>query len=239
MYLPAHFAAPDRDSVLAFIHAQPLATLVRQGPDGLVGDPLPFLFDAGVPPHGRLRCHVARANPLWRQAADAPDCLVVVQGPSAYVSPNWYPGKADTHKAVPTWNYSAVHLRGRMRVVDDREWLRALVDELTTRFEHGRAQPWSMADAPPEFIAQMLRAIVGIEVEVLQIEAKFKLGQNRPAADREGTIRGLEAEPPERAPQAAQVAGAMRALEARRAADQPTAGAQAISPAQAGSPSAR
>ena len=149
-----------------------------------------LLADAG--PHGVLRAHVARANPLVRdlQAADA---LVIFQGPQAYVSPLWYPSKQLTGKAVPTWNYMVVHAHGPLRIVEEAQWLRAQLEALTATHEAGKAQPWSMDDAPQDYIATMMNAIVGIEIPIMRLEGKWKLSQNQPPPNRDGVIAGLAA----------------------------------------------
>ncbi|MBC8056637.1 MAG: FMN-binding negative transcriptional regulator, partial [Rhizobiales bacterium] len=140
---------------------------------------------------GVLRAHVARANPLWREARGDIDSLVVFQGEQAYISPSFYAAKAEHGKVVPTWNYCVVQARGRLRAVDDAEWLRAFVTRLTDRHEAPRAQPWAVTDAPEDYIATMLRAIVGIEIVLKALTGKWKVGQNRSAADRAGVARGL------------------------------------------------
>jgi transcriptional regulator len=117
--------------------------------------------------------------------------MVVFRGPHGYISPNWYPSKHETHRHVPTWNYEVVHAHGRLRIVDDEKFLRGIVGRLTRRHEASEPRPWKMGDAPPDYINQMLRAIVGIEVEVLRLEGKRKLGQNRDARDSEGAVRAL------------------------------------------------
>ena len=190
MYLPAHFEQKDAQALHALMRAHPLATLVTTTADGPTADHLPLEFDAAS---GTLRGHVARANPLWRHA-DGQPVLAVFSGPQAYVSPAWYPSKAATHKVVPTWNYAVVHAHGRLRAVDDAPWLRALVGRLTDRFEAERAtppEPWSVADAPDDYLAQMLRAIVGIEIGVERLVGKWKISQNRSAADRLGVAAAL------------------------------------------------
>ncbi|ODU97929.1 MAG: transcriptional regulator [Rubrivivax sp. SCN 70-15] len=194
MYLPAHFEQKDVQALHALMRAHPLATLVTTAADGPTADHLPLEYDAAS---GTLRGHVARANPLWRHA-DGQPVLAVFGGPQAYVSPGWYPSKAATHKVVPTWNYTVVHAHGRLRAVDDAPWLRALVGRLTDRFEAERAappEPWSVADAPEDYIAQMLRAIVGIEIGVERLLGKWKVSQNRSEADRLGVAAGLGADP--------------------------------------------
>jgi transcriptional regulator len=140
-----------------------------------------------------LRGHVARANPLWREASGH-EVLAVFLGPQGYVSPSWYPSKAATAKVVPTWNYAVVHARGVLRAIEDKQWLRSFVERLTRVHESPRAHPWQVADAPPDYLEQMLHAIVGIEVDVVAIDAKWKVSQNRSAADRLGVVAGLTGE---------------------------------------------
>ncbi len=177
----------------ALVLAHPLASLVTPHPDGLTADHVPLELDAGGGPHGVLRGHVARANPLW-QHADGQTVLAIFRGPEGYVSPSWYPSKAEHHKVVPTWNYEVVHAHGRLRAVQDPDWLRALVARLTDRQEASLTTPWSIYDAPGDYIAQMLGAIVGIEIELTRLEGKFKWSQNRSAADRAGMAAGVAAQ---------------------------------------------
>ncbi|WP_119291272.1 FMN-binding negative transcriptional regulator [Azohydromonas sediminis] len=193
MYRPAHFATDEPAALATLMRAHPLATLVHRHDGALDADPIPLLYDPAASPeapHGWLRGHVARTNPLWR-TADGRDVLAIFHGPQAYVTPSWYPSKAVTHKVVPTWNYAVVHAHGPLRAVDDAAWLHALVTRLADTHEAARAQPWAVSDAPPDYIAQMLRAIVGIEIAVTRLEGKFKLSQNRDAADRRGVADGL------------------------------------------------
>jgi len=198
MYLPAHFEERRIDVLHAFVREHPFGLLVTAGADGPVANGLPFLLDAGGEAGlGVLRGHVARANPVWRDAADAPS-LVVFQGPDGYVSPSFYPAKAEHGKVVPTWNYAMVQGRGRLRAIDDREWLRGFVARLTERHESARAAPWAVTDAPPDYVDTMLRAIVGIEIELTALVGKWKLTQNRTMEDRRGVVSGLEATTDER-----------------------------------------
>jgi transcriptional regulator len=214
MYQPAHFVERDADTLLALMKAHPLATLVRTGAE-LAADILPLEVER-VGETWRVTGHVARGNPLWREA-DGQSVLLLFQGPQAYVSPNWYPSKSQHGKAVPTWNYTMVQVHGTLRATQDPEWLRALVTRLTERNEGGRAVPWHVSDAPPDYIDAMLKAIVGIEIEVTRVEGKFKLSQNRDAADRTGVVLGLEADAAlERQPEADALAQAMQAAEERR-----------------------
>jgi transcriptional regulator len=187
MYLPRHFEQTDPAALAALMREHPLAHLVSLAADGPTADPIPLEYDADA---RLLRGHVARANPLWQQADGAP-VLAIFGGPQAYVSPGWYPSKAETHKVVPTWNYAVVHAHGRLRAVQDAPWLRALVGRLTDHHEAVQAVPWSVADAPVDYVAQMLRAIVGIEIVVERLVGKWKVSQNRSDADRHGVADGL------------------------------------------------
>jgi transcriptional regulator len=193
MYLPTHFAESRPPVLREFIAAHPFGLLVTQNRAGHIdANGVPFFLDvdsASAP--GVLRAHVARANPLWSSARDDVDSLVVFQGPHGYVSPAWYPSKAEHGKAVPTWNYLMVQGRGRLRAIDDKEWLRAFVTRLTDRHEGGRAEPWAVSDAPSDYVETMLGAIVGIEVVLSSLIGKWKVSQNRPAADRAGVVEGV------------------------------------------------
>jgi transcriptional regulator len=193
MYLPKHFEQPDTDAIARLLVAHPLATLAWPSADGLTAEHLPLMWDRGDGDgvHGTLRGHVARANPVWREAAGA-EVLAVFQGPQAYITPSWYPSKAETAKVVPTWNYAVAHLHGRLRITENAAWLRALVGRLTDTHEASRAQRWQVGDAPDDYIEQMLRAIVGIEIEVTRIQGKWKVSQNRSASDRAGVAAGLD-----------------------------------------------
>ncbi len=190
MYVPRHFAEDRVDVLAAFMHDHPFATLVSNTTDGLLATHLPLLWDPEPAPFGTLTGHFARPNPHAKVDASG-DALAIFLGPQAYVSPSWYPSKREHGKVVPTWNYVAVHAAGPLRLVDDVDWLRALVTRLTDRHEQASAEPWRVTDAPETFLAQMLRGIVGVEIPVHRLEGKWKLGQNRPEADVLGTIDGL------------------------------------------------
>lgn len=192
MYQPAAFREERVVVMHDLIRAHPLATLVTRAGGTLEANHLPLLVDAEPAPFGTLRGHVARANPLWRQAHAGLEALAVFQGPQAYVTPSWYPSKRETGKVVPTWNYAVVHAHGPLLIHDDPDWLRDLVSRLTGQQEAPLAQPWGIADAPADYIEQMLRAIVGIEIPITRIEGKWKVSQNRSAADRAGVAAGLE-----------------------------------------------
>ena len=189
MYVPAHFAADESD-VHELLARHGAAELITATADGLLATFLPFMFDPERGEHGALLGHVARNNEQWRRTVIG-EALVIVRGPDSYISPSWYATKAEHGRVVPTWNYVTAHVYGRLVVHDDVQWLDTLVRRLTERHEGTRDEPWSVDDAPPRFIAGQLRAIVGVELLITRIEAKLKLSQNRPDADVDGVIRGL------------------------------------------------
>lgn len=203
MYVPRHFAVDDPAAVDAFLAAHPSGHLVTAGADGAPDATLlPYVLDRGDSSSQgeqeggwRVLAHVARANDHWRRVADGAPGLFVVTGADAYISPAWYPSKGEHGRVVPTWNYSALHLHGRVRVHDDVGWLRDMVTRLTDLHEAGREHRWLVTDAPERYVSGQLRAIVGLELVVERVEAKAKLSQNRSIEDRLGTIDGLEAEP--------------------------------------------
>lgn len=186
MYQPASFREERCEELHGLIRAHPLGTLVTHGAAGLQASPLPFLLDGGI-----LRAHMARANPHWQALAGAGECLVIFMGPDAYVTPDWYPSKAATHKVVPTWNYAAVHVRGTIRVIDEPGWLARQLADLTAAHEAPRPEPWSPADAPADFIAAQMKAVIGLEIAITAIEGKWKMSQNRDDDDRRGVIAGM------------------------------------------------
>jgi transcriptional regulator len=193
MYLPAHFAESRAEVLQGLVRNHPLGLLVTRTAEGSIdANDIPFVLDASDDAGpGVLRGHVARANPLWRSARGDVESLVVFQGPQGYVSPAWYPSKAENGKVVPTWNYVVVQARGTLRAIDDREWLRAFVTRLTERHESNRPAPWAVSDAPADYIDTMLGAIVGIEIVLTSLVGKWKVSQNRPLADRQGVAQGL------------------------------------------------
>jgi transcriptional regulator len=192
MYIPDKFRETRPDVLHGCIRRNPLGTLVSVGASGLTADHIPFLIDPDPAPFGTLRGHVARANPVWREHAADQDVLVIFQGLDTYVSPSWYASKHEHGKVVPTWNYVVVHAHGRPRFIEDTAWLRTLVSRLTNEHESARREPWKVTDAPEEYIARELRAIVGVEVPLTQLVGKWKASQNRTAADVRGVMRGLE-----------------------------------------------
>ena len=191
MYLPEHFAEQRVDLLHRLISEHPVGALVVSTAAGLEANHLPFELDAEPAPFGTLRGHVARANPVWHQFTRGVEALVIFHGPQAYISPSWYPSKEMTGEVVPTYNYLAVHGYGEIKIIHEREWLRALVTRLTDRFEANRAAPWRVSHAPATFIDKQLSAIVGIEIPLTKLIGKWKVSQNRPAADRAGVVAGL------------------------------------------------
>ena len=193
MYLPKHFEETRPEPLHAFIAAHPLGLLITSNPNGMVANPIPFLLLPQQGDQGTLIGHVARANPVWRELGQGGEALVVFQGTQAYISPGWYASKREHGKVVPTWNYQTVQARGTLAVRDEREAVRAVVHALTTQHEARQAKPWAMADAPPEYIEQMLGMIIAIELPIRSLVGKMKLSQNRPLADQLGTEAGLAA----------------------------------------------
>jgi transcriptional regulator len=188
MYMPTHFEETRPEVLHQLVAAHPLATWVVQSGAELLVNHIPFLLDAERGPHGTLVGHVARANPVWQQLASS---VAVFQGPQAYVSPNWYPSKHAHGKAVPTWNYAVVHAHGTPRAIESRDALLEIVTRLTRAHEAGQASPWAVGDAPADFLEQMLKAIVGIEMPIERLVGKWKVSQNRSLPDRLGTAAGL------------------------------------------------
>ncbi|MDM4766595.1 FMN-binding negative transcriptional regulator [Pelomonas sp. SE-A7] len=192
MYLPSHFEVKEREPLLALIEANPLATWVMPTPDEpLQANHIPFLLDRSRGEQGLLIGHVARANPVWKACTGEAEALLVFQDSQAYISPNWYPSKAEHGKAVPTWNYAVVHVHGRPRAIEDKTALLEIVTRLTRRHESAQPQPWDVTDAPIDYIDKLLGAIVGIEIPIERLQGKWKVSQNRSAEDRAGLSAAL------------------------------------------------
>lgn len=194
MYRPARHRLDDPSALQALMAAHPLGTWVCQGQDGLIANHLPFWLDPHRGPLGTLIGHVARANPVWRELGSATPSVVTFQGPQAYISPAWYPGKTAHGQVVPTWNYVVAHAHGVARAVEDRDWLRQMLDRLSDAQEAGRPAPWRVSDAPAAYLERMMRAIVGIELPIDRLEGKCKASQDEDLPDRHGTVQGLRAD---------------------------------------------
>ena len=195
MYLPRYHQATDLEALCALMDTHPLGAWVCTGAEGLIANHIPFVLDRSRGPHGTLMGHVSRANGVWRGLnANAPS-VVMFQGPQAYITPSWYPGKVAHGEVVPTWNYVVAHAHGVARAIEDRDWLLAMLEGLTQAQESARPNPWRVADAPTAYIDRLLRAIVGIEIPIARLEGKHKLSQDEAQPDRVGTVAGLMAEP--------------------------------------------
>jgi transcriptional regulator len=193
MYTPRAFALDDLPELQQLIRHTRLAQLVTFGEHGLQASHLPLLLNPDEGPNGTLYGHLAKANRQWQDLQNGSEALVIFAGAEAYVSPGFYPAKAEHGKVVPTWNYLAVHAYGQAEVFTDAERLLTLVSALTDRHESGRAQPWKVSDAPADYIDGMLKAIVGFALPIQRLEGKRKLSQNRSAADIAGVREGLAA----------------------------------------------
>jgi transcriptional regulator len=191
MYIPAHNRESDVAVMHALIAAHPLGAWVTQGEGALLVNHIPFLIDASRGEYGTLIGHVARANPVWKQFSRDVTSVVIFQGAEHYISPSWYPSKAETGKAVPTWNYAVVHAHGMPVVFEGRERLLAHVTALTDTHESPLEPPWHVSDAPAAFIDALLNGIVGIEIPIASLVGKWKASQNRPETDRRAVSDAL------------------------------------------------
>jgi transcriptional regulator len=194
MYTPRHFEETRVDVLHQLMRDEPFGALVTLGSAGLEANHLPFEVDCAAGEFGTLRGHVSRANTVWRETRADVEALAIFQGAQRYVTPSWYPSKDKTGKVVPTWNYVVVHAYGPLRFIEDPAWLRAQVDRLTRRHEAGREQPWQVSDAPEDYVAGLVRGIVGFEMTVTRLVGKWKVSQNRGEADRAGVTTGLRAD---------------------------------------------
>lgn len=192
MYLPEQFAVTEPEQLHAIVHAHPFATLISTGSSGLTADHLPLLLFPDEGACGVLHGHIARANPLWQDGEG--EALAIFHGPHAYITPSWYPAKREHGRVVPTWNYQVVHAHGRLRFIDDPEWIESTVDALTQRFERHRSKPWTLDEAPRDYLAAMCRAVVGIELVLTSLSGKHKASQHRPQAERANICAGLQDE---------------------------------------------
>lgn len=194
MYIPKHFSEDRLEALQTLIRKSPFGTLVTTTTDGLEASHIPFVLKPDPLSLGTLQGHVARGNSQWRNSSLDMEALVIFLGPESYITPSWYPTKQETGKVVPTWNYVVVHAYGQLQVIEDKEWLQRHVEELTFQQEHGREEPWRVSDAPHEYTSKLLRAIVGVEIQLSRLLGKWKLSQNRSAEDQAGVLEGLNAE---------------------------------------------
>lgn len=195
MYIPAHNAETDLNTLQDLIVAHPLGAWITQGADGLTANHIPFIIDRERGPYGTLRAHVAKANPIWRELIAGQESLVIFQGPQSYITPSWYPSHLSSGEVVPTWNYVLVHAKGPAEVHQDPAWVYQAISDLSVQQEAGRAPPWKVEEAPADFIERLARAIVGIEIPIESLSGKWKLSQDETTEDRLGTVAGLAAQP--------------------------------------------
>ncbi len=190
MHIPKIFRQENVEELISVIEEYSFATLLTYSGGGMDATHLPVVLES-VDEKLILKAHIAKANPLWKKVREGSDVLVIFNGPNCYVSPSHYPTKKQHGRAVPTWNYVVVHVRGTMSFVTDPDWIYDVIDVLTAKHEASSSSPWSMSDAPREYIQRMLPAIVGVEIEVKTLEGQWKLSQNQPNANQQGVIEGL------------------------------------------------
>lgn len=193
MYLPKQFEVSDIAVMQQLIRDYPLATVISRQAEFINANHVPLMLLPEAHTFGCLQGHVARANPLRQEVQDNPEVLVIFQGAQSYISPSWYPSKQETHQVVPTWNYTAVHAYGSVRVIEDAQWLKTHLAAMTAQHESLFPEPWKLTDAPLEYIEKMLKAIVGIEIQITKLQGKWKVSQNRKPHDQLGVIEGLQA----------------------------------------------
>ena len=192
MYIPQQFEESKVDAMHELIRTYPLATLVTYSSGGLNANHIPVYLSGSPAPYGALHGHIARANPLLGEIAEGIETLAIFHGPDAYISPSWYATKKQSGKVVPTWNYAVVHAYGVLRVIDNASWLRAQLDALTEHNESSFPEPWAVSDAPPEHIANIMAAIVGVEMVITKLIGKWKVSQNQPTQNQVSVISGLK-----------------------------------------------
>jgi transcriptional regulator len=213
MYLPPAFREDDLPTIHAEMRKIQLATLVTATANCLVATHLPLMLDSAAGEYGTLYGHVARGNTQWRESLPEMEGLAIFTASDAYVTPNWYPSKQETGRVVPTWMYAAIHAYGKVRFIDDAEWLRNFVTRLTDKHEANNAQPWKVTDAPPAYVDAQLARIIGVELPISRVEGKWKFDQRSSEQDRSGVLAGLEASG---TPANLQAASVMRGVEAKR-----------------------
>ena len=193
MYIPEDFKITEIEIMHELIQQHALGVLFSHGQSGLDANHLPFELMTEQSELGTLHSHVSRNNPIWQDIKDGDEVLIVFRAGDAYISPQWYPSKHEHHQQVPTWNYRAVHAYGTVKIRDDEKYVRGVVARLTRTHEATQAEPWKMSDAPKDYLEPMLKAIVGIEIEITQLQGKAKLGQNKEYRDVLGVANALTA----------------------------------------------
>lgn len=191
MHIPSKFNQKDESELKGVIREYPFATLITQSKTGIDANHFPVIFNC-VDGKDVIQAHIAKANKIWEMVEEGSDVLLIFNGPNCYISPNYYPTKKESGKAVPTWNYVVVHVKGRISFIHNEKWIYNMIDSLTNIHELNQDIPWSMADAPDTFIKKMLPAIVGIEISIDSIEGQWKLSQNQPEVNKLGVVKGLE-----------------------------------------------
>ena len=192
MYIPKANEETRLEVLHDLIESHPLASLITMGPEGLFASHLPMVLERKSAKHGVLKAHLSRANTQWRDFRPEIQALAIFSGPEHYISPSWYPEKKETGKVVPTWNYAVVHVYGTLKVIEDPAWLLEHLNALTTVNESAFPKPWQVSDAPADYVASLLKGIVGLELPIERIEGKWKASQNQPEHNRAGVIEGLE-----------------------------------------------
>ncbi len=191
MYIPSHFEETNVNVMHDLIRNYPLATLVTHSVNGLNANHIPMYLHVGAKPYGCLQGHVSRTNLLLEDVSEKTEVLAIFHGPNAYISPSWYETKREHGKVVPTWNYAVVHAYGKLRILDDNQWLRDQLKRLTNTHEAKFPEPWQVADAPQEFTEKLLQSIIGIEIEVVNLIGKWKVSQNQPVKNQKSVTHGL------------------------------------------------
>ena len=192
MYLPTHFKQEDLKELFDLVENNPLGSLMVVHEGEIEANHIPLELDRSVDEKGVLRGHIAKANPLFTLLENAQSAYVIFHADQSYISPNWYEGKQEHHRVVPTWNYRVVHVKGKIRKVEDDKYLRGVLARLTRTHEATQPLPWKMGDAPNDFIAEQLEKIVAIEIKIDSIIGKFKVSQNRRAVDAGNVAQALE-----------------------------------------------
>lgn len=192
MYIPAAFREDDAARLAGIIRSEPLGTLIVASDAGIEANHIPFVYDGDGDGRGTLRAHIPKANPLTEMLAAETRCLTIFHGPNGYLSPSWYATKKVHGKVVPTWNYAVVHVHGRVQLVEESDWIRNQLHSLTWQSELENPEPWSVADAPIEFIDKLLDSLVGVEISIDRIEGKTKASQNQPAENQQSILAALD-----------------------------------------------